>query len=288
MKYSYKNSLKSNISDEFINVVLQRPVAGIIIFFLYYTPITPNQVTLISTLFGIAGGILLAIFPANLFTAAIFLYLKDIFDSADGQLARAKKLFSRRGRFYDSIGDFIVNIFLWGGIFFWIQQQTEFSFIFSIGICAAGFLGVNLRVSYHVYYQTAFLHRQEQYQTNRLSEEVRAEDLQQDSFTLILQKIFLLLYGWQDSFIKFIDQKLLGSKKNDTQFLERWYSNRISLFLNGLIGIGTEFVGATVCLLFFGVQEYLLFSAAGLTILWVAAILFRLMLRENLFVSFSR
>ena len=48
---------------------------------------------------------------ADLVVAALCFYLKDIFDSADGQLARAKQLYSRHGRFLDSIGDYVVDSF---------------------------------------------------------------------------------------------------------------------------------------------------------------------------------
>ena len=86
-------------------------LAGIVTRAVYFTPITPNQLTIIAVLFGIAGGILLGGHDAHLAAAAVCFYLKDIFDSADGQLARAKQLYSRRGRFLDSIGDYIVDLF---------------------------------------------------------------------------------------------------------------------------------------------------------------------------------
>ena len=51
--YSYRDSVKSDKSDELINTYLLRPIAGVIVWALYYTPITPNQVTIISILSGI-------------------------------------------------------------------------------------------------------------------------------------------------------------------------------------------------------------------------------------------
>jgi len=48
--YSYSASIKSNISDEPVNVYLQRPIAGLVVRLLFNTPVTPNQVTFISTI----------------------------------------------------------------------------------------------------------------------------------------------------------------------------------------------------------------------------------------------
>ena len=53
--YSYRNSLKSDTSDEIINTYLLRPIAGIIVWVLYYTPITPNQVTIVSIIYPVLG-----------------------------------------------------------------------------------------------------------------------------------------------------------------------------------------------------------------------------------------
>src|SRR5208283_3030016 len=95
---------------------VQRPLAGIVAHAVYFSPITPNQLTIIAMLFGIVGGIFLGASGGHLAVAALRFYLKDIFDSADGQLARAKQLYSRHGRFLDSIGDYIVDLFLFGGV----------------------------------------------------------------------------------------------------------------------------------------------------------------------------
>ena len=111
VEYSYKESLKSDASDELINTYILRPVAGLLVRALYRTRVTPNQVTLAATASGLAAA---ALYwqgtPLLTALAGICLTGKDLLDSADGQLARAKGLFSRAGRFLDSIGDFAVNL----------------------------------------------------------------------------------------------------------------------------------------------------------------------------------
>lgn len=283
--YKYIDSIKSNVSDELVNVFLQRPIAGIFTRILFPTSATPNQVTLVSTLFGIAGGILLGT-STSLAAAGICFYLKDIFDSVDGQLARVKNQYSRRGRFWDSLGDFIVNVFLFGGIFFYLKTSSgllhsHWYWVEAALLCVLGFFSVNFRVSYQVYYQTMFLHllenppeRKEKYENNRATEELRREDLSQDNLTLTLQKIFLALYGWQDKAIVDIDRWCIGGK-NDAGALHRWYSSSPALRFNKLFGMGTEFVTLTVCFLLGSVWTYILFTLVVYNFLWLGAILYR-------------
>ena len=270
--YSYKNSLKSDASDELVNVYLQRPLAGLITFAAFPTPIAPNHLTLLAIFFGILGGVLLAVPVAHMTLAAVCFYLKDILDSADGQLARAKQLFSRRGRFLDSIGDFVVNLSLFGGIsFFLIRSGISPASSLLVGII--GFLGVSLRVSYHVFYQTSFLHGKGEYETNRVIEEILPKDLREDAVTLRLQRVFVFLYGWQDRMMMRIDRWCAGGEPGLQG--ERWYQNRGALRLSGALGIGTEYVILSICLLLHEMRLYLAFTIVVLNAVWLMSIFYR-------------
>lgn len=280
MNYSYHASIKSNRSDELVNVYLQRPAAGIITMLLFYLPVTPNFVTLLSTLAGIAASLLLFFPSPDLILSALLFYAKDIFDSADGQLARAKQLYSRRGRFYDSIGDFVVHLFLFVGIYFQLRY-AGYSYGSAALVSVIGFLGVNLRVSYQVYYQTAFLHEQKKYLNNRLSEELQPEDFHEDRITLLLQKIFLGMYGWQDAVIKRIDTALTKNISSESE-LHSWNQNSAALFLNRLYGLGTEFVLLTLSLLFLTIEWYLIISIFFMNLLWIISLLYRIFLSKRI------
>src|SRR5512142_3084556 len=95
----FKQSLKSQsfYADELINIFLLRPLAAVLVWVLSPTPVTPNQVTLAAIAVGLpsawcyAAGTRDSIAPA-----ALLIVLKDVIDAADGQLARAKELYSRR------------------------------------------------------------------------------------------------------------------------------------------------------------------------------------------------
>ena len=286
--YSYRNSIKSDKSDELINTYLLRPIAGIIVWALYYTPITPNQVTLASIVSGIVAALFYLKGTAGAFIAAgLLISLKDILDSADGQLARAKQQQSRTGRFLDSIGDFVVDAAVFGSIG-WTLYQLNNDWLMLL-MALLGFIGISLRVSYHVFYHVQFLHLQKQYENNRITEEIREGDLIKGRFELTLQRIFQIIYGWQDKLMARIDEwstkKTIQRKwKGCTQSVQQyqassssesykaWYSDTLALRISGLLGFGTEFFLLMVCSVLNHLKIYLylnLFLMNGILIICI-------------------
>ena len=256
--YYYKKTLKSTLSDELINTYLLRPIAGVIVWALYPTPITPNQLTIASTVAGlIAAGFYLHNEAAFTAIAGLLVTLKDLLDSADGQLARARQQYTRIGRFLDSIGDFVVDVAVFGAIGWVLFSTTRDGWM--IVLALLGLIGITLRVSYHVFYQTSFLHLEEKYQTNRVTEEITKEDLAGDPLALTLQRWFQAIYGWQDRLMSRVDE---WCKRGclDREFSIRWYSDPVGLRLSGLIGIGTELFILMVCSVLNALQTYLILN----------------------------
>ena len=271
--YDYKKTLKSSISDELINTYLLRPIAGFIVWILYPTSITPNQVTIASTIAGlIAAGLYLHNEASSTAIAGLLVTVKDIFDSADGQLARAKQQYSRIGRFLDSIGDFVVNVAVFGAIG-WVLFSTTGS-AWMIVLALLGLVGIMLRVSYHVFYLTSFLHLEEKYQINRITEEITKDDLKGDRLTITLQRIFQVIYGWQDRLMARIDTWCRGGA-SDPGFATRWYSDAVGLRLSGLVGIGTELFVLMLCSLFNALQTYLILNVFVMNSILFVSIFYR-------------
>ncbi len=93
------------VLDESFDAGFCRPLARPIARAASKTPLTPNQLTLIATFFGVLGGALFALpglWPAV--GAAIYLGMM-VLDCADGELARLRGGGSWRGRVLDGIGD---------------------------------------------------------------------------------------------------------------------------------------------------------------------------------------
>jgi phosphatidylglycerophosphate synthase len=272
--YSYDSSVKSDISDELINTYLLRPVAGLLVRILYNTSTTPNQVTIAAIVFGLLAALLYSFdIPIMTMLAGVSLTAKDLLDSADGQLARAKQLYSRAGRFLDSIGDFVVNAFVFAAIGIALGRATQDAN--SIALAALGFFGITLRVSYHVFYQTSYLRLHDTYALNRVTEEIRAEDRLADIRTLRLQSVFLFLYGWQDVIMVKLDTWCRHGLPRARRADERWFDDRIGLRLSGSLGMGTELFLLTACSVFNKLHWYLYANLIALNGVWLINILYR-------------
>lgn len=105
---AFQQSLKSNDTEEQIDIWFYRPIGFRIATVCARLGITPNTVTIISIFIGVAAGILF--YPQSLAINAVgmlCLVIANSLDSADGQLARMTNNKSRLGRILDGLaGDF--------------------------------------------------------------------------------------------------------------------------------------------------------------------------------------
>jgi phosphatidylglycerophosphate synthase len=269
--------VKSDASDEVINTYLLRPIAGLLVRALYRTRVTPNQVTLAATFSGLAAA---ALYwqgtPLLTALAGLCLTGKDLLDSADGQLARAKGLFSRAGRFLDSLGDFAVNLAVFSAIA--VAMVRSGSGAGAPLLCVCAFLGISLRVSYHVFYQTSFLHLRNSYTGNRTSEEIREEDADDDRLTSSLHRTCLILYRWQDVFIARLDAACRGGSGSSPVTDRKWYGDVTGVRLSGFLGLGTELFVLMLCSVIDRLDVYLWINVAGMNLVWLVCIAYRRMI----------
>jgi phosphatidylglycerophosphate synthase len=241
---------------------------------MYRTPVTPNGVTALSIVAGCCAAVLYTkASPVYTLAAGLCVTLKDVLDAADGQLARAKQLFSRRGRFFDSIGDFFVDFLVFAGLG-WALVDLTGRMVFGL-MALIGFLGTTLRVSYHVFYQTSYLHLKGSYTVNRITEDVRPEDRDADRLTQALQRIFLFLYGWQDRLMFRLDEWSRTGIPHQGDIDVRWYGDRTGLRLSGLMGLGTELFILMFFSLINRLDLYLVVNLVVLNILWGVSVVYR-------------
>lgn len=108
LKEEYRSSLKSMDTEEWFDLVFYRPVGFVVAIICRKLHITPNAITIASIFLGIGCGVL--IYFDNVWINLLgmsLLVLADVGDSADGQLARLTKQYSRLGRILDGMsGDF--------------------------------------------------------------------------------------------------------------------------------------------------------------------------------------
>src|SRR5262245_8819901 len=102
----YRSSLKPLEVEEPIDVYVHRPLAYVVARALYRLPISPDAITLVSILFGIASGASLVMsFPWHLQIGGLLLFGSAVLDCADGQLARMRGTSSVFGRMLDGVAD---------------------------------------------------------------------------------------------------------------------------------------------------------------------------------------
>lgn len=99
-----------------VNKYLNRPIASLIVRAVYGTRVTPNQLTYLSFVIGLAG----AYFffrgePSSFIAGGILAQVSSIVDCADGMLARAKNQMSEFGATLDLFLDRVNEFFLLAG-----------------------------------------------------------------------------------------------------------------------------------------------------------------------------
>ncbi len=253
MTYSYEKTLKTKPDDTFLNLqsfffITSKQITKI----LYRTSVTPHQVIFASMVFGLTAAYLIIQNNIALVIAgAVLLFYKNVLDKVDGSLARAKELDSRRGRFYDSISDFIVTLATFSAMSYKLYLTYNSNWVFVIGLAAM--ICSMLQCSYFIFYQVSFIMLSGKKTVNRLVESVTEEDIQtQDKWTLFLQKIFMIIYGWQDKLFASLDNffyKRLAMnsdlKKSQIPNLKSqidvfWYANKPFLTAASSLSIGTH------------------------------------------------
>lgn len=113
----YRASLKAVEVEELLDLIFFRPLAFIFVLAVYRTPLTPNAVTVLATIVGVAASVWMGIGTGNaLLVAALLLILYNVLDCSDGMLARLQRSGSRLGRIVDGAGDYVVTVAFYTGI----------------------------------------------------------------------------------------------------------------------------------------------------------------------------
>lgn len=101
---SYRDTLKSADTEEHIDLAFYRPIGYAWACLARRLGVTPNAITIASIFLGIAAGV--AFYFDNMWinvAGMVLLVWANSFDSADGQLARMTKQYSRLGRILDGL-----------------------------------------------------------------------------------------------------------------------------------------------------------------------------------------
>ena len=131
------------------------------------SPVTPNQLTSLSLVSGLAAAFLyaLASYGYGIIAGALLL-ISYVLDNCDGEIARSKGLTSEFGRKFDCVSDWWVHTAVFIGIGFGVEAQSGNSIWWWFGLAA----GLGATINYVVVQFLEYRNKE-----NRVSEETETE-----------------------------------------------------------------------------------------------------------------
>jgi hypothetical protein len=136
----YKRGLKSVAVEELFDLIFYRPLAFLFVKMICRTGVTPNKLTLLSMVFGVLGGVSLALgTPGALAVGGVLFLLYNIVDCSDGQLARLNHSGTPLGRILDGVADYVVSLVAYLGIGIGFAGASDRPVLMWVLTAAAGF-----------------------------------------------------------------------------------------------------------------------------------------------------
>jgi len=261
--HEYKSSLKKIEVEELFDLYFYRPLAFLLVKAIYSTNITPNQLTVISMIFGVLGGICYSFGTHKAFMFGAVLYLLyNVVDCSDGQLARLKKNGTTIGRILDGVADYVVSVALYFGIGFGYANNFSNPFLMWLLTAAAGISNA-IQSGLLDYYRTRYL----DYVLNRVSILDEGLKVFEDEFERLkkikgryFDKVIIWIYLQYSA----IQQKVTNSKpeqeKIKAHISAEEYSkkNRLLIRLWTLLGPTTQWTFLIITSFFNRIDIYLL------------------------------
>jgi phosphatidylglycerophosphate synthase len=185
----YWSSLKPLEVEEPIDVYVHRPLAYLLARGVYGLPVSPDFITLLSIVLGIASGVsLVATFPWHLQVGGLLLFGSAVLDCADGQLARMRGTSSVFGRMLDGVADlFTVGAaapatvwVIWHSIGVSLWEKVTV-----LGLCILAMVTSSFHTTMYDHYKNVFLRLTGPYQEGEDYESARARFESKTRFTLV-------------------------------------------------------------------------------------------------------
>ncbi|MBU2529788.1 MAG: CDP-alcohol phosphatidyltransferase family protein, partial [Elusimicrobia bacterium] len=145
---------KSYKMEEFLDIYFYHPLGLVFAKISYKMGLNPNQVSLLSMLIGVIGGIMLISGKTALWGVALIVF-SSVLDSSDGQLARITGISSVAGRVLDGLIGYVAFSAAYAAIAFNYLQGNPGAFWIFIVMLAAGFFS-SVHSSMYDYYRTTF------------------------------------------------------------------------------------------------------------------------------------
>ena len=152
----FKDVIKGRAVEDPVNLWVHRPLAYGLVATIHRTSITPNQVTFVALLFGLAAAACWFVgTPSMMVLGGALLWSSAILDGADGILARAKNAQSELGRALDGIADMVVALATTAAAFYhiWMLHNEWFHLL----LMPVALVGSVLQVYTYDFYKEVYL-----------------------------------------------------------------------------------------------------------------------------------
>jgi hypothetical protein len=139
--------------EELADVYFFRPIGIVVAQFARLLTLTPNQLSVVATIIGIAGGCLL--FKQSLALLGFgLLMLHGLLDSADGQLARLTGQTTELGKALDSLSGHLTYVAIYIAITAAVFTRSGSSLVFVLAVLAA--VSNFVHAQFYVYFRAAY------------------------------------------------------------------------------------------------------------------------------------
>jgi len=123
----FRDSLKNPWAEELFDLALYRPLAFIFVKCAAPLPLTPNQVSALAMIAGIAAGFFFAGgSPKDFVLGGLLFGLSNVLDCADGMIARLKKNGTKTGRIVDGLVDYVASGAVYTGFGIGLAKTADF------------------------------------------------------------------------------------------------------------------------------------------------------------------
>jgi 1L-myo-inositol 1-phosphate cytidylyltransferase / CDP-L-myo-inositol myo-inositolphosphotransferase len=138
-------SLGSTIDSPILDKYVIRKLSGLVSKLSIRTPVTPNQITIMSLLFGLLAGFLFSFggYTYNI-AAGLLYFFSVVLDQCDGEVARLKYMESKYGSVLDIICDTLVNFALVAGITYTLYKTDDSGSIIIIVLGISAMAGISI------------------------------------------------------------------------------------------------------------------------------------------------
>jgi len=227
-------SRKARAGTDVLCERVYRPLAHLVVLALWPLRVPPPAVVLAAGATGVAGAVELA--RGHLVVAALLIQLKTVLDNADGQLARLSGRVTLLGRYLDSECDLVVDAALFAALGWYAHAPVA---------ALLGFVALTLVLSVN-------------FNVERLSRGAPVSVPEAHGLTLLLQRLYAVFYGWQDTLVeRFVESRLQGASDE----ARAAYHDRLTVAVLANLGMTPQLAAFGIC------------TAAGhpLAFVWVLA-----------------